>query len=56
MTQMNDNMMEKLKEKYLSIVKQGLQIQKKGDIKAFVSNAIEAENVAQQMQVLSRSK
>lgn len=53
---MNDNMMEKLKEKYFSLVKQGLQIQKKGDIKAFISNAIEAENVAQQMQVLSRTR
>ncbi len=53
---MNNNMMEKLKEKYFSLVKQGLQIQRKGDIKAFASNAIEAEYVAQQMQVLSRSK
>jgi hypothetical protein len=53
---MNQNLMEKLKAQYLSLVKEGLQIQKRGDIKAYISNAIKAENVAQQMQGLARSK
>jgi len=53
---MKDNLKEKLKAQYLNLVKKGLQIQKKGDIKAFVSNAIETEHVAQKMQSLARSK
>jgi hypothetical protein len=53
---MNQNLMEKLKAQYLSLVKEGLQIQKRGDIEAYISNAIKAENVAQQMQGLARSK
>lgn len=56
MIQMKENMMESLKARYFSLVKQGLLIQKKGDIKAYISNAIEAENVAQQMQLLARSR
>ena len=53
---MKDNLMEQLKAQYFSLVKKGLQIQKKGDIKAFISNAIETEHIAQKMQLLSRSK
>jgi hypothetical protein len=53
---MNENLMDQLKAQYFSLVKKGLQIQKQGDIKAFVSNAIETEQIAQKMQLLSRSK
>lgn len=53
---MKKNLMEQLKAQYFSSVKKGLQIQKQGDIKAFVSNAIEAEQIAQKMQLLARSK
>lgn len=53
---MKENLMEQLKAQYFSLVKKGLQIQKKGDIKAFVSNAIKSEQIAQKMQLLARSK
>ena len=53
---MKDNLIEQLKVQYLGLVKKGLQIQKKGDIKAFVSNAIEKEQIAQKIQLLARSK
>jgi hypothetical protein len=53
---MKDELMKKLKARYFNLVKKGLQIQKKGDIKAFVSNAIETEQIAQEMQQLSRTK
>jgi hypothetical protein len=53
---MKDNLRDQLKDQYLNLVKKGLQIQKKGDIKAFVSNAIETEHIAQKMQSLARSK
>ena len=53
---MKDNLMEQLKDQYFNSVKKGLRIQKKGDIKALVSNAIESEHIAQKMQSLARSK
>lgn len=53
---MKDNLMNQLKSQYFKTVKKGLLIQKKGDIKAFVSNAIESEHIAQKMQMLARSK
>ncbi len=53
---MKDHLREQLKDQYLMLVKKGLQIQKKGDIKAFVSNAIETEHIAQKLQSLSRTK
>ena len=53
---MKANLKEQLKNQYINLVKKGLQIQKKGDIKAYVSNAIEAEHIAQKMQSLARSK
>ena len=56
MTQVNQNPIEQLKEKYYETVKKGLQIQKQGNIKAFTLNAIEAEQIAQKMQSLSRGR
>jgi hypothetical protein len=53
---MKENLMNQLKAQYFNSVKKGLQIQRQGDIKAFVSNAIETENIAQKMQLLARSK
>ena len=53
---MNDTLMEKLKSQYFNLVKKGLQIQNKGDIKAYVNNAIKAEQIAQKMQSLVRTK
>lgn len=45
---------EKLKSDYLNLVKAGLKLQKKGDIKAYTKNAIRAENLAQKLQSLSK--
>jgi len=56
MTQSKNVIMKELRDEYLRLVKTGLQIQKKGDIKAFTLNAIQAENIAQRLQAISRSK
>jgi len=56
MTQSKETQMRELKDEYLKLVKTGLQIQKKGDIKAYTTNAIQAEQVAQKLQAISRDK
>ena len=56
MKQSKDVLIKELRDEYLKLVKTGLQIQKKGDIKAYTLNAMQAENVAQQLQAISRNK
>ena len=54
MTKTNQKLIEQLKKEYYSLMKHGLDIQQKGDINAYMQNAIRAENVAQRMQAISR--
>lgn len=54
MTQSKESVIKELRSKYLKLVKAGLQIQKKGDIKAYTSNAIQAERIAQRIQAIAR--
>ena len=54
MAQSKENLMKELRNEYLRLVKTGLLIQKKGDIKAYTTNAIQAEHIAQRLQAISR--
>ena len=54
MTKSHQKLFAQLKKEYLSLAKRGLHIQQKGDIGAYLHNAIRAENVAQKMQAISR--
>lgn len=56
MTTSNDKKIEQLRDEYYNLMKLGLDIQKKGDIKAYMINAIHAENIAQKMQAISRGR
>ncbi len=56
MAQSKETQLEELRTEYLNLVKTGLEIQKKGDIKAYTLNALQAEQVAQQLQAASRNK
>jgi len=54
MAKSNKKVIQNLKNEYLNLVKAGLQIQERGDIKAYTTNAIQAEHVAQKLQAVSR--
>ena len=54
MVQSNEKSIEKLRKDYINLVKAGLKLQQKGDIKAFTQNAIRAEYLAQKLQAVSR--
>ena len=56
MTQLKENSKTKLRTEYYKLVKKGIQIQRNGDIKSYTINALQAENVAQKLQALSRGK
>jgi len=55
MTQTDKQSIEKLRNEYLNIVKAGLHLQEKGDLKAYTLNALRAESIAQKLQAVSRS-
>ena len=54
MIQLKKNSKIRLQMEYAKLVKKGIQIQKKGDIQAFTINALQAENVAEKLQAISR--
>ncbi len=56
MTRSKNNSEHQLKEEYFQLVKKGISIQMKGDIKAYTVNAIQAENVAQKIQRIARDR
>ena len=56
MTESEEKSISHLKKEYYNLMKLGLDIQKKGDMKAYMVNAIRAENIAQQMQAISRKR
>ena len=56
MTNSNEKLISHLKKEYYNLMKLGLDIQKKGDMKAYMINAIRAENIAQKMQAIARRR
>ncbi len=54
MIQSKNNFKNRLQMEYVKLVKKSIQIQKKGDIQAFTTNAMHAENVAEKLQAISR--
>lgn len=54
MTQSKINSKVNLRTEYFNLVEKSIHIQRKGDIKAYAVNALQAEKVAQKLQKLSR--
>ena len=54
MTLSKANSKIKLRTEYFNLVEKAIHIQRKGDIKAYTKNALQAENIAQKLQALSR--
>jgi len=54
MTQSKTNSKTKLRTEYFNLVEKSVHIQRRGDIKAYTVNALQAEKVAQKLQALSR--
>ena len=54
MAEFNEQSRRKLLNEYFELVKKSLHIQKTGNMQAYIKNAIQAENVAQKLQALSR--
>lgn len=55
MTYSEEQSKNNLTKTYFSLVRKGIQIQRKGDILAYTHNALQAEQVAQKLQALARS-
>ena len=56
MEQLNKKSIEILKEKYYILVRNGINYQKKRDIKSFTMNALKKESIAQKIQAFSRKQ
>lgn len=54
MTQSKEKSKDNLRIEYIRLVKKGIHIQRKGDISAYTIIALQAENIAQKLQALSR--
>lgn len=56
MEQVSIKSIEILKEEYNILVKNGINYQRKRDIKSFMVNALKKENIAQKIQAFSRQE
>jgi hypothetical protein len=50
------NPMKKLEEKYLRLLEEAMEIQRKGDIKGYSAKIAEAEAIQQQMEELKKKQ
>lgn len=55
MTKKDKQSKERLKTEYFKLVKAGLDIQKKGDIKAYTLNAMRQEQIAQKLSAFTKT-